>query len=194
MNRKIISLIGSSATRSSRTLAIQAARTCEKRQNEFIRGILTESLNREAARESFEILDQSRDENLTIKEIGILFGDDVRGLEKFVEKLFHYVPIYQQNMTFPDFLILMSQRTATINPNMTHPVRELFNSYDITKNGNIDKYEMKEWMGAHGKFLTDAQAQGIIDKVDQKDDGVIDYAEFLMVFARKILISKLNLN
>lgn len=27
-------------------------------------------------------------------------------------------------------------------------------------------------MWAHGKFLTDAQAQGIIDKVDQKDDGL----------------------
>ena len=79
MNRKIISLIGSSATRNSRTLASQATRTCEKRQNDFIRGILTESLNREDALETFELLDQNRDGNLTIKEIGILFGDDVKG-------------------------------------------------------------------------------------------------------------------
>ena len=48
-------------------------------------------------------------------------------------------------------------------------------------------------MWAHGKFLTDCQAKAIIDKIDQKKDGVIDYSEFLLVVARKILISKLEL-
>ena len=74
-------------------------------------------------------------------------------------------------------------------------------------------------MWAHGKFLTDCQAQAIINKIDQKKDGkvrnhlvsqfppivivsanrfltiqsVIDYSEFLLVVARKILISNLEL-
>ena len=63
----------------------------------------------------------------------------------------------QQKMTFPDFLILMSQRQ--INNDTTdeliaglgskkdqpclHPVRDLFKSYDIQRNGVIDANEMK---------------------------------------------------
>ena len=50
-----------------------------KRQNDFIRGILTESLNREDALETFELLDRNHDGNLTVQEIGIVFGDDVKG-------------------------------------------------------------------------------------------------------------------
>ena len=30
-------------------------------------------------------------------------------------------------------------------------------------------------MWAHGKFLTDAQAQAIINKIDQKDDGIVKH-------------------
>jgi Ca2+-binding EF-hand superfamily protein len=43
---------------------------------------------------------------------------------------------------------------------------------------------MKEWMWSHGKLLTQNQAQALIDKIDQKEDGVIDYTEFLLVVAR----------
>ena len=50
---------------------------------------------------------------------------------------------------------------------------------------------MKEWMWSHGKLLTQNQAQALIDKIDQKRDGVIDYTEFLLVVAR--LSSFLNL-
>ena len=49
-------------------------------------------------------------------------------------------------------------------------------------------------MDTHGKFITEVQAQALIDKMDQKHDGVIDYNEFLLVVARKILTSKLNLD
>ena len=36
-------------------------------------------------------------------------------LEKFVERLVDYVPVNQQNMTFPDFLVLMSQRRNSVD-------------------------------------------------------------------------------
>ena len=53
-----------------------------KRQNDFVRGILSETLNREEALETFELLDKDKDGNLTVKEIATLFGDDIKG-EKF---------------------------------------------------------------------------------------------------------------
>ena len=78
-------------------------------------------------------------------------------METFVEKAVQYVSVDQQKMTFPDFLILMSQRQ--INNDTTdeliaglgskkdqpclHPVRDLFKSYDIQRNGVIDANEMK---------------------------------------------------
>ena len=50
-----------------------------KRQNDFVRGILSETLNREEALETFELLDKDKDGNLTVKEIATLFGDDIKG-------------------------------------------------------------------------------------------------------------------
>ena len=49
-------------------------------------------------------------------------------------------------------------------------------------------------MWSHGKFISESQAQALIEKIDQKSDGVIDYNEFLLVVARKILTSKLQLD
>jgi Ca2+-binding EF-hand superfamily protein len=46
----------------------------------------------------------------------------------------------------------------------------------------INAAEMKKWMWSHGKLLT--RNQPLIDKIDQKEDGVIDYTEFLLVVAR----------
>ena len=39
----------------------------------------------------------------------------ISALEKFVERLVDYVPVNQQNMTFPDFLVLMSQRRNSVD-------------------------------------------------------------------------------
>ena len=49
------------------------------RQNEFIRSILSESLNKEEAMELFNLLDSNQDGNLTVKEISLLFGQDTKG-------------------------------------------------------------------------------------------------------------------
>ena len=49
------------------------------RQNDFVRGILSEALNKEEALQTFELLDKDKDGNLTVKEIATLFGDDIKG-------------------------------------------------------------------------------------------------------------------
>ena len=84
----------------------------------------------------------------------------ISALETFVEKTVQYVSVDQRQMTFPDFLILMSQRRHDqLNNDTTeeliaglgskreqpclHPVRDLFKSYDIQRNGVIDANEMK---------------------------------------------------
>ena len=38
-----------------------------------------------------------------------------------------------------------------------------------------------EWMWAHGKFLTDVQAQAIINKIDQKDDGKVKHKGLIAI-------------
>ena len=60
----------------------------------------------------------------------------------------------------------------------------LFCPKNFYSDGVINAAEMKEWMMSHGKLLTQNQAQALIDKIDQKEDGVIDYTEFLLVVAR----------
>jgi len=169
----------------------------EVQQLNFVRAILTESLSSQSARDKFSELNRSKDlglTDLTIDEIGSVFGTDTKALESFCEKLVAKVEVDQNNMTFPDFLILMSQRSCPKGTGNFHPVRDLFKSYDLEENGVINADEMKEWMDTHGKFITEVQAQALIDKMDQKHDGVIDYNEFLLVVARKILTSKLNLD
>ena len=49
------------------------------RQNEFIRSILADTLNKDEAMQTFELLDTNKDGNLTVKEISLLFGDDTKG-------------------------------------------------------------------------------------------------------------------
>ena len=39
-----------------------------------------------------------------------------------------------------------------------------------------------EWMWAHGKFLTDSQAQAIINKIDQKQDGKVKHKVSVVIF------------
>ena len=56
----------------------------------------------------------------------------ISALEKFVERLVDYVPVNQQNMTFPDFLVLMSQRRNSIDHQLDsnlHP--GIDNSYNM---------------------------------------------------------------
>ena len=171
-------------------------------------------------------------------------------LEKFVERLVDYVPVNQQNMTFPDFLVLMSQRRNSVDHQIDsnlHPGIDLFirhttvvanfsaspNYTRLSKNTFIDekyaicfplmtyrkmellmlmKWKVKtvsyriddfakfslypqephlttirdfktilEWMWAHGKFLTDSQAQAIINKIDQKQDGKVKHKVSVIV-------------
>ena len=151
-------------------------------------------MNREEAMETFNLLDTNKDGNLTVKEISLLFGQDTKGmdlkfdmasskhfsaLEHFVEKTVQYVSVDQQQMTFPDFLILMSQRRSDgtrdtdelivgLGENgvdedkitCLHPVRDLFKSYDIQRNGVIDANEMK------GEFLSGTSSQKTFYRVD----------------------------
>ena len=53
-----------------------------------------------------------------------IFAEDQKGLENFVEELVGQVQINTQNMSFPDLLILMSQRKGASST--LHPVRDLF--------------------------------------------------------------------
>jgi Ca2+-binding EF-hand superfamily protein len=46
----------------------------------------------------------------------------------------------QQNMAFPDLLIIMAQKNS--GGTSLHPVRDLFRSYDIDKRGVINADEM----------------------------------------------------
>ena len=43
-------------------------------------------------------------------------------------------------------------------------------------------------MWAHGKFLTDAQAQAIINKIDQKQDGKVKHILFQFYFSQGLQI------
>ena len=51
----------------------------------------------------------------------------------------------QQNMAFPDLLILMAQKNS--GGTSLHPVRDLFRSYDIDKRGVINADEITgKWL------------------------------------------------
>ena len=49
-----------------------------------------------------------------------------------------------------------------------------------------------EWMWAHGKFLTDSQAQAIINKIDQKQDGKVKHILFQFYFSQGLQLERFN--
>ena len=61
-------------------------------------------------------------------------------IEHFVEGLLPMIIVDQQNMAFPDLLILMAQKNS--GGTSLHPVRDLFRSYDIDKRGVINADEI----------------------------------------------------
>ena len=54
-----------------------------------------------------------------------------------------------------------------------HPIRDLFRSYDVQKKGKLSADEIKGWMWAHGRFLTEKQAELLITKVDLNKDQAL---------------------
>ncbi|RWS02698.1 calmodulin-like protein 5 [Dinothrombium tinctorium] len=76
-------------------------------------------------------------------------------------------------------------------------LREVFNFFDIDKNGKISYIELKKAMKKLGQNVSDSEAKKMIRVADKDKDGHIDFDEFLelpnvpvkLYFCCKIIVS-----
>lgn len=64
--------------------------------------------------------------------------------------------------------------------------REAFSEIDKDGDGNITTTELGTAMKSQGQHPTEAELQGIINKVDANGDGVMNFLEFLTMMANKV--------
>jgi len=151
----------------------------------FERGIISESLTVEEAKDSFRQLDKAGNGEIDVKDLAKVFEMDLQGTENFLESVIDSVDLGSGGtLNFAEFLVLMVKQQGV------NGVQRTFLSYDVDGSGSITREELKDWMTRHGRFLTRRQVQMMVDAVDVNGDGEIDYAEFLMLVCRRILRMK----
>eukprot|EP00416_Gambierdiscus_australes_P038111 CAMPEP_0171098804 /NCGR_PEP_ID=MMETSP0766_2-20121228/49571_1 /TAXON_ID=439317 /ORGANISM="Gambierdiscus australes, Strain CAWD 149" /LENGTH=166 /DNA_ID=CAMNT_0011558263 /DNA_START=38 /DNA_END=535 /DNA_ORIENTATION=- len=74
---------------------------------------------------------------------------------------------------FPDFLQVMGNMREG-----TDTEEDLFNAFDLDRNGYISAGELRQVMELLGEKLTDAEVDQMMSEADEDDDGLISCDEF----------------
>ncbi|CAG5090208.1 Oidioi.mRNA.OKI2018_I69.PAR.g12505.t1.cds [Oikopleura dioica] len=114
-------------------------------------------------------------------------------LENLVLAMLAKVEISMNNMTFPDFLILLCQRRFDDWDGVAiNPIRELFIDYDKNSNETIENSELLYWLQNHGKMITEDQARRMLSQIDSNRDGIVTYHDFVALLAARVLTLIMN--
>ncbi|CBY08796.1 unnamed protein product [Oikopleura dioica] len=114
-------------------------------------------------------------------------------LENLVLSMLATVEPSINNMSFPDFLILLCQRRFEEWDGVAiNPIRVLFKDYDKDESDTIDKAELLYWLQNHGKMITEDQAKIMLRQIDSDQDGVVTYHDFVALLAARVLTLIMN--
>merc|ERR1711871_1841554 len=66
-----------------------------------------------------------------------------------------------------------------------HELREVFNVFDISKDGEVDEHELGGLMQALGIDLDDSEKKQLMDEFDEDNSGSISFDEFFLYMRRR---------
>ena len=64
-------------------------------------------------------------------------------------------------------------------------LREIFDHFDLNRNGKLEISEFRELLIALGGSLTPGEAEAGFDAIDDNNDGVISWSEFVAWWSDK---------
>jgi len=141
-------------------------------------------------REMFELFDSDKTGKMSIAEL----GNFMRAIGMFptddeVEDLLTHIDDDGSRMV--DYQELLRHMAAQIQIRKSidpeHDFKEAFLIFDKDGNGRISREELTKILTEHGRMRVSlAEAEEYIAMVDQDNDGMLNYGEFVTLFTEKI--------
>ena len=127
--------------------------------------------------EEFRMFDRDKDGLINYIELGYVLQS--QGFNLSNQELIDMISDVDENeddkITFEEFLILMHSRLKKAD--IENELNEAFNAYDKNGKGVISVKEFKRIINTLGDKICDEEVDEIIQKVDPKNKGYIDYKE-----------------
>ena len=127
--------------------------------------------------EAFKMFDRDKDGLINYIELGYVLKS--QGFNPTNQELIEMISDVDENeddkISFEEFLILMHSRLKKAD--IGNELNEAFNAYDKNGKGIISVKEFKRIINTLGDKICDEEVDEIIQKVDPRNKGYIDYKE-----------------
>ena len=135
--------------------------------------------------EAFKMFDRDKDGLINYIELGYVLKS--QGFNPNNQELIEMINDVDENeddkITFEEFLILMHSRLK--KEDIENELIEAFNAYDKSKKGVISVKEFKRILNTLGNKICEEEVDEIIQKVDPKNKGFIDYKELTKIIVEQ---------
>lgn len=131
-------------------------------------------------REAFFQVDKDQDGSISAKELGSVL--QYLGMKSYEIDGFEELNTIE-TLDFPDFLSLMARKM--IEGDREEDLVEPFRVFDTDRTGFISPAELRHVLATLGEKLTDEELDEITREADPKDEGQINYEEFVRIMLAK---------
>ena len=135
--------------------------------------------------EAFKMFDRDKDGLINYIELGYVLRS--QGFNLTNQELIEMIADVDENeddkISFEEFLILMHSRLKRAD--IENELNEAFNAYDKNRKGIISVKEFKRIINTLGDKICDEEVDEIIQKVDPKNKGYIDYKELTKIIVEQ---------
>ena len=135
--------------------------------------------------EAFKMFDRDKDGLINYIELGYVLKS--QGFNLTNQELIEMIADVDENeddkISFEEFLILMHSRLKKAD--IENELNEAFNAYDKNGKGIISVKEFKRIINTLGDKICDEEVDEIIQKVEPKNKGYIDYKELTKIIVEQ---------
>ena len=136
-------------------------------------------------KEAFTMFDRDKDGLINYNELGNVLKS--QGFTPTNQELLEMIADVDENeddkINFEEFLILMHSRLKKAD--IENELNEAFSVYDKNGSGNISVREFKKIMGSLGDKICEEEVNEIIQKVDPKNRGYINYKDLTKIIVEQ---------
>ena len=135
--------------------------------------------------EAFKMFDRDKDGLINYIELGYVLKS--QGFNPTNQELIEMISDVDENeddkISFEEFLILMHSRLKKAD--IENELNEAFKAYDKSGKGVISVKEFKRILNTLGDKVFDEEVEEILQKVDPKNKGFIDYKELTKIIVEQ---------
>ena len=135
--------------------------------------------------EAFTMFDRDKDGLINYNELGNVLKS--QGFKPSNQELIEMIEDVDENedgkINFEEFLILMHSRLKKVD--IENELNEAFSVYDKNGSGIISSREFKRIMNSLGDKVSEEEIDEIIQKVDPKNRGYINYKDLTKIIVEQ---------